>query len=104
MSMETYRLVVEETAEREGLSVDVYDEDDAIVETTRVPYADYDLRADGEGDGDRSWSQAVNVDALSLTLEVRHDGEAFDVTLFADGEAAARERVAHDDLGVVAAG
>ncbi|MFC6835451.1 hypothetical protein [Halomarina ordinaria] len=100
MALETYRLVVEETDNREGITADVYGESDTIVETTRLPYEDYGLTAGEEAPDARE--QEFTADVLTLTLQHGRGDGTFEVRVLGDGDELAVERIADDDWGLAA--
>lgn len=101
MTLQTYRLVVAETASHEGVTADVYGPDDAIVETTRLEYDDLGLVAAREGEEESpEWVSTVEADVTTTDLAIHRRDAGFDVVLSGDGEELLRERVEHSDLEV----
>ncbi|QCJ47683.1 MULTISPECIES: hypothetical protein [Haloprofundus] len=103
MSMETYTLRVEETETRDGISADVYDEDDVIAASTRVAYDDYGLAATGDDRSPEAATETVTADTLSLDVQVERIDGRFEFRLLGDGEELARESVTDDEWELEAA-
>ncbi|WP_224269742.1 hypothetical protein [Haloprofundus salinisoli] len=97
MSMQTYTLRIEETETHEGISADVYDEDDVIAASTYVAYDDHGLAANGDDRNPEAATETVTADALSLNVQVERIDGRFEFRLLGDGEELARESVTDDD-------
>ncbi|KTG09832.1 hypothetical protein AUR64_09385 [Haloprofundus marisrubri] len=97
MSMQTYTLQVEETETHDGISADVYDEDDIIAASTHVAYDDHGLKATGDGRSPETATETVTADVLSLDVQVERIDDRFEFRLLGDGEELARESVTNEE-------
>lgn len=92
MTIETYRLEVREV-EDNGIDVDVYDEDDLVEASTRIPYDDYDLDpADGREDPSPIVRE-VTADVTTLDVQYERDDGGFSVRVLGDRDELLTERV-----------
>jgi len=99
MSMETYRMVITEDEAAEELLVDVYNIDDVIEATERVPYEEYALTSTTESSPDARETDTT-ADVTILDVQVTRVEEAFEVRLLGDREELAVERIADADWGL----
>ena len=99
MSMETYRIVISEDEAAEELLVDVYNIDDIIEATERIPYEEYALTSTTESSPDPRETDAT-ADATILDVQVTRVEEAFEIRLLGDREELAVERIADADWGL----
>lgn len=110
MAMETYRFEVGEMDSAKGISADVYDEDGTIEATETVAYEEFGIEAVREDGHPDARTEEFTVDAMRVDVEVvREEGtdEAmgyFEFAVLADGDRAARVRVADTDWRLASVG
>jgi hypothetical protein len=100
MAMETYTLRIEEAENGEGITADVYDYDGLIEESTWIDYAEYGLRSQRDEDTPEPREQEMNVDTMTMNLQVERDGEAFSIQVLGDDETLATERIVDAEWGL----
>jgi hypothetical protein len=101
MAMETYTFRIEEAENGEGITADVYDYDGLIEESTWIDYAEYGLRSQRDEDTPEPREQELNVDTLTMNLQVERDGEAFSIRVLGDSDSLATERITDDEWGLI---
>jgi hypothetical protein len=97
--METYRMKVSEDEEAAELLVDVYNIDEVIETTERVPYDEYALTSTTESSPDPRETEAT-ADVAILDVQITRVEGAFEVRLLGDREELAAERIADADWGL----
>ena len=97
--METYRMEVSEDPEAEELLVDVYNIDDIIEATERVPYDEYALASTTDESPDPRTAEAT-ADVMTLDVQIMRVEGAFEVRLLGDREELVAERIADADWGL----
>lgn len=102
MAMETYTFRIEEAENGEGITADVYDYDGMIQQSTWIDYEEYGLASDREGSSPEPRKQELNVDTLTMNLQVERDGEAFSIHVLGDDETLATERITDEEWGLIA--
>lgn len=100
MATETYTLRVEEAESTEGITVDLYNADGIIEESTWIDYDDHGIAVNRAGDGPPVHEQEVTTDALRLGLQVERIGDAFEVRLLGDEGTLETQRIQDDDWGL----
>lgn len=103
MALRTYRMVVAETERGEGITADVYNEDGTLAESTRLPYGDFGLTADREGDAPEEREQSFDADVRTMQLRTQRLDGAFELSVVGDGEDLHRERLTDEEWGLVSA-
>lgn len=101
MSIETYRLEVDETETGDGIDVDLYDEDDLIEASTRVSYDDYDIEPDDDRDSPDSIVREVTTDVTTVDLQYERDDAGFRVRVLGDRDELVTERIDDEDWELV---
>ena len=103
MSLETYRLVVDETDTTDGMTVDLYDEDDLLEASTRVPYEEFGLMAIRDDERPDPIERETTADVMTVSLDVQRQQGAFELRVLGDSsERLLTERVADSDWGIAA--
>ncbi|MFC5972804.1 hypothetical protein ACFPYI_15815 [Halomarina salina] len=98
MTLQTYRLVIDETNATDGVTIDLYDEDDLLAASDRLPYGDLGLETvDGEDRPD-AIERETTADVRTVSLDVQRQDGAFEVRVLGDtDERLLTERVADSD-------
>lgn len=104
MAMETYTLTIEEADTAEGITVEIYDYDGMIEESVWVDYADHGLTAMRKDFSPEPREQELNVDVMTLGLQVERDAGAFEFRVLGDGDVLTTERIADSDWRLASAG
>lgn len=104
MTMETYRLTVEEDDSHTGLDIEVRDSDGMIAESTRLDYENYDEEALREDYDPGTWKEEVTADVDRLDVEVESDGRDFTIELLGDDETLTTIHLSQHDLAIGAIG
>lgn len=99
MPLETYRLEVTETANREGLSAAVYGEDGLVEASTSVPYEEYGLEPVG-GSRPSAKRREVTADVTATDLQIERDDAGFSFRLLGDRDELATLRVEDEEWGL----
>ncbi|WP_122090334.1 hypothetical protein [Halalkalicoccus subterraneus] len=102
MVMEHYTLSVNESETRDGLDVDVYDEDDTIEASTWVGYEDYGVTPERAEDGPGPRETGFSADVTVLDLQVERDADAFILRVLGDQDTLAIQRVSDEQWGLIA--
>lgn len=100
MTMETYRLEVEEMTEREGLTADLYGEDDLVEASTRVAYEDHGLEPSDDREDDVRVTREVTTDVTTIDVQFERDDAGFAFRVLGDRDEIATERLDDEELGV----
>lgn len=98
MALQTYRLVIDETNATDGVTIDLYDEDDLLAASDRIPYDDFGLEPmDGE-ERPEPIERETTADVMTLSLDVQRQQAAFEVRVLGDADQRLlTERVADSD-------
>lgn len=96
MAMQTYRLEVQESG-AVGLDVDVYGEDDLIVESTHITYDDFDIDVPDDRETPDEKSTEVTADVTSIDLQIQRDEGRFTVRLLGDRDELTVVRIGDDE-------
>ena len=98
MSLQTYRLVIDETNATDGVTIDLYDEDDLLAASDRIAYDDLGLEpVDGE-ERPATIERETTADVTTLSLDVQRQEGAFEVRVLGDtDERLLTERVTDSD-------
>lgn len=100
MATETYTLRIEEAENAEGITVDLYNDDGTIKESTWIDYDDHGIAVNREGDGPPAREREVTTDALRIGLQVERIGGGFEVRVLGDEGALESQRITDDDWGL----
>ncbi|MWG35732.1 hypothetical protein [Halomarina oriensis] len=104
MSLETYRLVVDETETTDEMTVDLYDEDDLLEASTRVPYEEFGLLAIRDEDRPDPIEHETTADVMTVSLDIQRQQGAFEIRVLGDtDERLLTERVTDSDWNLAAA-
>ncbi len=99
MATETYTLRIEEAADAEGITVDLYNEDGTIEESTWIDYDDHGITVDRGTDGPPTHEREVTTDALRLGLQIERIGDGFEIRVLGDTGTLETQRIADDEWG-----
>ncbi|OIB57124.1 hypothetical protein [Natrialba sp. SSL1] len=95
MPLQTYRLAVTEMdGEERGLDATVYDEDEAIVASTRVAAAEYDFEPSSQDISEAE--TAFTADVTTIDLQFVHDGATLVFRVLGDRDEVATVRLADE--------
>ncbi|ELY87547.1 hypothetical protein C483_16648 [Natrialba hulunbeirensis JCM 10989] len=95
MPLQTYRLAVSVTdGEERGLDATVYDEDEAIVASTRVAPDEYDFEPSSVDVSDAETS--FTADVTTIDLQYVHDGATLVFRVLGDRDEVATVRLADE--------
>lgn len=100
MATETYTLRIEEADSAEGISVDLYNADGTIDESTWIDYDDHGLAVSREGDEPPVAEREVTTDAMRLDLQIERLADAFEVRLLGDTGTLETQRVEDEKWGL----
>ncbi|MFD1515010.1 hypothetical protein [Halomarina rubra] len=104
MSLETYRLVVAEADTTEGMTVDLYDEDDLLAASERVPYGEFGLVAVRDGERPDPIERETTADVRTVSVDVQRRQGAFEIRVLGDtDERLLTERVADSEWNIATA-
>lgn len=105
MATETYTLRIEEADTAEGISVDLYNADGTIDESTWIDYDDHGLVVSREGEsGAPSAEREVTTDAMRRGLQVERLADAFEVRMLGDTGTLETCRIEDEEWGLEPSG
>ncbi|MFC7006609.1 hypothetical protein [Halalkalicoccus salilacus] len=86
--------------QRGGISVDLYNADGTIDESTWIDYDDHGLAVSREGDEPPVAEREVTTDAMRLDLQIERLADAFEVRLLGDTGTLETQRVEDEKWGL----
>ena len=99
MATETYTLRIEEADSTEGISIDLYNEDGTIDESTWIDYDDHGLAVSREGEPPAA-EREVTTDAMRLDLQIERLADAFEVRVLGDTGTLETQRLEDEEWGL----
>lgn len=100
MATETYNLRIEEADSAEGISVDLYNDEGTIEQSTWIDYDDHGLTVTREEDGPPVHEQEVTTDALRLDLQIERINSGFEIHLLGDTGTLETQRIDDEEWGI----
>lgn len=100
MATETYTLQIEEADGAEGISVDLYNADGTIDESTWIDYDDHGLAVSREGDAPPAAEREVTTDAMRLDLQIERVDAAFEIRVLGDTGTLETQRIEDEEWGL----
>lgn len=103
MATETYNLRVEEADSAEGISVDLYNDEGTIEQSTWIDYDDHGLAVSRDEGDAPVHEQEVTTDALRLDLQIERINSGFEIRLLGDTGTLETQRVDDEEWGITPA-
>ena len=101
MTLQTYRLVIDETNATDGVTFDLYDEDDLLAASDRLAYEDLGLEAANGEERPEAIERETTADVQTVSLDVQRQDGAFEVRVLGDtDERLLTERISDSDWKV----